>query len=115
MDHFLAVGPAGAKLQVIEVDATDSTKGNRRVQLVGDVLQEQKKQTDAVGGVVTFAQNITSIEIYNTDATNSGTFTVNGIGITVPATKSFKANIGGTVGKTVTVTGSTSYILSRYT
>jgi hypothetical protein len=39
---------------------------------------------------------------------------VNGINITVPAGEVFKASYGGTPRATVTVTGSTSYILTRY-
>ena len=82
--------------------------------LANETLVEQLTQADAVAGVLTFAENIICIEIYNTDAANAGTFTVNGIVINVPATKSFKAAIGGTVGKTVAITGATTYIVSRY-
>jgi hypothetical protein len=83
--------------------------------LSGDTFQEQKTEVDAVVGVLTFLNNISTIEIYNTDATHSGTFTVNGIAIIVPATKDFKATIGGTPGKTVTIVGSTSYVVRSYT
>lgn len=78
-------------------------------------LVEQKTQADAAVGVVTFSDNIGAIEIYNTDPTNAGVFAINGINLNVPAGKVFNATvIGGTPGKTVTITGSTSYILSRY-
>lgn len=84
------------------------------VVLTGSNLQEQKTQTDAVGGVLTFSVNISTIEIYNTDATNAGVFVVNGITINVPAGKVFKSGIAGTPNKNVTVLGATTYIVSRY-
>lgn len=85
------------------------------VVLTGSNLQEQKTQADAVTGTLTFAAPIQTVEIYNTDASNAGKFTVNGIVITVPAGKSFKSAVGGTPSASVTVTGSTTYIVSRYT
>lgn len=85
------------------------------VSSTGDTLVEQKTQADAVTGTVTFDKPISSLEIYNTDGTNSGVFNVNGINITVPAGKSFKALFGGTPRATVTnITGATTYILTRY-
>ena len=64
--------------------------------------------------ILTFSANISTVEIYNTDAANAGVFTVNGIDINIPATKVFKATIGGTASAVVTVTGATTYIVSRY-
>lgn len=87
---------------------------NGEVQLTGSNVVEQHTQADAISGTVTFSKNIQYLEIYNTDATNQGIFNVNGINITVPAGKSFKASFGGTSRATVTVTGATSYILTRY-
>ncbi|MRX54707.1 hypothetical protein GJU41_12055 [Bacillus idriensis] len=89
-------------------------KEPQEVKLSGSKVQEQKTNSDASAGTVTFAANISTIEIYNSDATNDGTFNVNGINIKVPKGKSFMAAIGGTPRATVTVTGSTSYILTRY-
>ena len=85
------------------------------VKLTGSVLEQQKIQTDAIAGVLTFAANISTVEIYNTDAVNPGVFTVNGIAITVPAGKVFKDGVGGTPSNTVSITGATTYIVSRYT
>lgn len=79
-----------------------------------DILAQQKTQADAVAGVLTFSANISVIEIYNTDATNAGVFTVNGLAINVPAGKSYMTAIGGTPGPTVSITGATTYIVSRY-
>jgi hypothetical protein len=84
------------------------------VSLSGSNVAEQKTQADAVTGTVTFSTYITTLEIYNVDVTNQGVFNVNGMNITVPAGKSFKASFGGTPRTTVIVTGSTSYILTRY-
>lgn len=95
-----------------------SLKKNVNASIVGslpkDTLQEQLTETDAVAGVLTFTEAIKIVEIYNTDAVNSGTFTVNGLDVVVPATKSYMSAIGGTPSSEVTVTGSTTYIVSRY-
>lgn len=91
---------------------TFANPGN--VSLSGSKVMEQKTQANASAGTVTFSKNIVTLEIYNTDATNQGVFIVNGITITVPAGKSFKASYGGTPSASVVVTGSTSYILTRY-
>jgi len=91
-----------------------NTDGTTPTTVVKDILVEQKTQVDAVAGVLTFSANISVIEIYNTDATNAGVFTVNGLAINVPAGKSYMAAIGGTPSPTVTVTGATTYIVSRY-
>lgn len=75
---------------------------------------EQLTQANAVGGVLTFSNTIDTIEIYNTDTTNMGIFTINGIDIHVPANSSFEAAIGGTPSANITVSGATSYIVTRY-
>lgn len=85
-----------------------------RYEVAGSKVVEQKTQADAVAGTITFTKKIGVLEIYNVDATNQGVFSVNGINITVPAGKSFKSVFGGTASVAVTVTGSTSYILTRY-
>ncbi|MCU9614081.1 hypothetical protein OEV98_10970 [Caldibacillus lycopersici] len=86
---------------------TDPNKGN--------FLKETKTESDAVEGVLTFEANINYIEILNRDEENDGVFTVNGIEIYVPSGKPFsKTGILGTVGKTVTITGSTSYVVNQY-
>jgi hypothetical protein len=86
-----------------------------QISLTGNSVAEQKTQADAVTGTVTFSENIQFLEIYNTDGTNQGVFNVNGINITVPAGKSFKSEFKGTPRATVTnITGSTTYILTRY-
>lgn len=84
------------------------------VKVKGSTLAEQLTQADAVAGVLTFSENISTVEIYNTDATNDGTFEVNGITINVPSEKVFKAAVGGTPSVEVTVAGATTYIVSRY-
>jgi len=86
-----------------------------KVQVVGSTLQEQQTQADAAAGVLTFTANFSTIEIYNTDAINAGTFEVNGITINVPASGYFKSNVGGTPAKTVTIAGATTYTVNQYT
>ena len=82
--------------------------------LPNTTLMEQKTQADAVAGVLTFSANINAIEIYNTDAVNAGTFNVNGVNITIPASEPFEAIIGGTPSPNITITDATTYIVSRY-
>lgn len=98
-------------MNVIKVDEN----GTQFMQLTGNVLEEQLDQTDAVGGVLTFAQGFKTVEIMNMDTVNNGTFEVNGIVITVPKSTPYKTDIGGIPNNQVTVTGSTSYTVSRYT
>lgn len=81
--------------------------------LPNQTLAEQLIQTDAGAGILTFAANIGAIGIYNTDAANAGVFVVNGINIHVPAGKYVEFVVGGTPAATVTITGATTYIVSR--
>ncbi|MFD2704230.1 hypothetical protein [Salibacterium lacus] len=85
-----------------------------RTEAAGNRLEEQLTEADANSGTLTFAEEIESIEIYNTDDTNDGIFTVNGIDITVPAGKTYQSRVGGSPSDTVTVSGATTYIVSRY-
>ncbi|MDT0160272.1 hypothetical protein [Bacillus sp. AG4(2022)] len=89
-----------------------SVQGN--VQIIGTKVEEQKTHTDAVSGTLTFSQPIQSIGIYNRDAANDGVFNVNGINLTIPKGESAEFNVGGTPSKTVGVTGSAAYIVTRY-
>lgn len=84
------------------------------MKLAGNELQEQQNQANATGGVLTFSETFKTVEVYNTDAVNTGTFTVNGINIVVPPTKSFKSDIGGVPSAQVTIAGATTYTVSRY-
>lgn len=84
------------------------------VQMMEVVVQEQKTEADAVDGVVTFSAGLTRVGIFNADQTNTGIFNVNGINITVPPNTAFEAVIGGVPSPTVTVTGATSFIITRY-
>lgn len=83
------------------------------VQPAGNSVVEQKTEADTATDAVSFAQEVGTLEIYNVDIVD-GVFNVNGIDITVPAGKSFKAHFGGTPRNTVTVSGSSKYILTRY-
>lgn len=106
---------ANGNVQVIEGIADDKGRQKTVTTLTGSMLEEQLTEADAVAGVLTFAENVFAIEIVNTDAVNAGVFTVNGLGINLPADKVFtKTIIGGTASPTVTVTGATTYIVTRY-
>ena len=87
-----------------------------RVVVSGSNLVEQLTQADVSGGTLTFSAAIEYVEIYNTDASNAGVFTVNGIAINVPAATVFgPARVGTTPAAAVTVAGATTtYIVSRY-
>ncbi|MFC0188497.1 hypothetical protein ACFFJY_09380 [Fictibacillus aquaticus] len=91
------------------------TNGEMLTSVTGSMLAQTKTNADAVGGVLTFSQNINYIEILNRDTVNDGIFTVNGLAIHVPKGQPFtKTGVQGTIGKTVTVTGSTSYVVNQY-
>ncbi len=96
--------PSGTPYTVIDVAP----------EAVGATLLEQQTQDDATEGVLTFTNNIAWLEIDNGLDSVDGTFTVNGITINVLAGHTFKAKIGGTPGKTVSVTGATKYTVSQY-
>lgn len=93
--------------------AAINADGTFPMRLVGSALAEQQTEADATDGVLTFTDNISCIEIFNTSAVD-GTFTVNGIAIIVPTNGSLKTLVGGTPGKTVTVAGATTYVVGSY-
>ena len=95
-------------------DGGNSITVDGSVNIAASTLVEQLTQADAETGVITFAENISTIKIHNTDAVNAGVFTVNGIDITVPVSTIVKETIGGIPSKDVTITGATTYIVSRY-
>lgn len=122
-----AAGSINAKLRQMSADIADlktaitaikDTSGIKRIEqgvtLSGATLQEQKNESDASGGSVSFSNNISAIEIYNTSVSD-GTFTVNGIAIKVPKGEVFgPVMVGGTPGLSVSVSGAATYVISRY-
>ena len=85
------------------------------VRIEGNTFQEQKTETHLSNGNLTFSAPINTIEIYNTDETE-GTFTVNGLSIKLPPGNLFKAKINGpSPSAIIGVTGTTKFIVSRYT
>jgi len=96
-----------------------NSDGSTPVVVVGSLANQtlaesSKTEADAVAGVVTFSDVVVCIEIYNSDAVNTGTFNVNGIDIVVPPSKVWKDAIGGTPSAEVTISGATTYILNRF-
>jgi len=89
---------------------TDATYAEGSTGATGTMTTSQQGTDPAL----TFSDDIEAIECYNTDSSNAGVFTVNGIAINIPASGLFKSLIEGTAGDTVTVTGATTYIVSRY-
>ena len=64
---------------------------------------------------VTFSEPVTHLVILNRDVTNDGVFTVNGLPKIVPAGADIPVTpFGGTPSNTVQITGSTSFIISRF-
>lgn len=76
----------------------------------------EEERTEADGAAsVTFSEPVTHLVIYNRDATNDGVFTVNGLAKIVPAGADTPVTrFGGAPSPTVTITGSTSFIISRF-
>jgi len=91
----------------------DTGKPMPKTALTGNKVAEQKTEVDAVGGALTFADDIDTIGIFNTDTTNKGIFNVNGIDIHVPPSTPVEYGIAGTPSNIVTVTGATTYIVTR--
>ena len=86
------------------------------VSVTGSNLAEQQTQADADAGELTFAAPISYVSIYNTDESSAGVFTINGIAVNVPAGEPTTVfGVDGTPSATVTVTGATTYIVSRWT
>jgi len=102
-----------ARLKSLEdkIDAITAGTTPAVTQLSGSKLEEQKTQADAVSNVITFTENIATIEIYHAEATWQ-TFTVNGLTITVPA-GGYRTPVGGTVAKTVTIPSGVNCIVGR--
>jgi hypothetical protein len=112
--YFMALHPVSGFLTTLKDSVSKAFRIRGEVNVDGSTLAEAPQtETDAVESVLTFSENISTIEICNTSLV-SGTFAVNGITIPVMAGGVFKATIGGTPAKTVTVTDATSYIVSRY-
>jgi hypothetical protein len=95
-------------------DTYKPVKDPTNVFLMGSRVEEQKTESDAVTGTLTFSENIQFIGIYNRDTANDGVFNINGIDITVPKGEPVEFHIGGTPSATITVSGSTSYIVTRF-
>lgn len=87
--------------------------GSIPVQVSGSKVAEALDETDLVTGDLTLAAAPEFVRIYNTDGTNDGVFTVNGIALAVPAGTALETGVAGTASTTVTVTGSTSFIFHR--
>ena len=111
-----AEGMTGHPVKLIDNgDGTYSVATSVTGSLPYQILAESSKtETDAVAGVVTFSDVVSCIEIYNSDAGNTGTFNVNGIDVVVPPSKTWKDAIGGTPSAEVTISGATTYILNRF-
>jgi hypothetical protein len=98
----------------MEIDQVTGKPMNKvAATMTGSKVEEQLTETNAVTGNLTFAEPIQFIGIYNRD-TVDGVFNVNGINLTIPAGESADFHVGGTASNQVSVTGSTSYIVTRY-
>lgn len=86
--------------------------GEMRIE--GTNVEEQLTEKNAKNNILTFTQKLSYVGIYNTDQEHTGVFNVNGIDINIPPGDTFEANIGGTPRDTVKVSGSTTYIVTRY-
>jgi hypothetical protein len=85
-------------------------------QLSGSTLAENTKtQADLSGGAVAFSDDVAVLEIANLDASNTGTFVVNGVTVILPPGWSLEpTRFEGTPSSSVTVSGSTEFLMNRY-
>lgn len=90
----------------------DGTAGKAApVSLSGSKVEECQDQDDADANVLTFAANISALEIYHNEAT-AQEFTVNGLTLTI-ASGGWRSPIGGTPAATVTIPAGVDCIVSR--
>jgi len=85
------------------------------VSLSGSKVAEALDETDLSGGDLTLSAAPEFVRIFNTDDTNDGVFTVNGIALSVPSGTALETGVAGTGSTTVSVTGSTAFIFHRLT
>jgi hypothetical protein len=81
----------------------------------GVTVAEALDETDLSSGDLTLGAAPEFVRIFNTDDTNDGVFTVNGIALSVPAGTALETGVAGTGSTTVSVTGSTAFIFHRLT
>ena len=82
-----------------------------KVQLSGSNVAEMQDQNDATADVLTFSENISSIEIYHSEATPQS-FAVNGLTLIVAA-GGWRSPIAGTPGVTVGIPTGVNCIVAR--
>lgn len=81
--------------------------------ITGTRVAEVLDETNLSGTTLTLQVAPIAVRILNEDTTNSGTFTVNGLPLVVPAGASLETGVEGTPSITVTVSGSTSFQFQR--
>ena len=86
-------------------------EGALTTKLSGNTVAEQQTQADAESNVLTFSEDITSIEIWH-DEDAPQEFTVNGLTLMI-APGGWRSPIGGTPGDTVTIPANVDCIVSR--
>ena len=89
----------------------NATKDAFNVQLSGSKVAEMQDQSDATADVLTFSENISSIEIYHSEATPQS-FAVNGLTLIVAA-GGWRSPIAGTPGATVGIPTGVNCIVAR--
>ena len=113
-DHRLQVVPVDGDagiLKVVVVGNEDEGEEIVSARLIGSTVEESKTQADADSNVITFSANIDGVEIYHAEDTGQE-FVVNGITLAVPA-GGWRALIGGTPGKTVTIPANVDCTVAR--
>lgn len=81
--------------------------------LMGTTVVEVFDESDLATGDLTMSAPPVGVRILNTDTSNAGTFTVNGLDLIVPATTGLETLVAGVPSLTVTVTGSTEFVFHR--
>lgn len=102
-----------ARLKSLEDKISSITSGDTPAvaELSGSKVAEMQDQTDATEDVLTFSDNIYSIEIYH-NKTTPQEFTVNGLTLIVAA-GGWRSPIAGTPGKTVGIPTGVNCIVAR--
>jgi hypothetical protein len=102
-----------ARLKSLEDKINAITSGDTPAftQLLGSNVAEMQDQSNATADVLTFSENITSIEIYHSETTPQS-FVVNGLTLIVAA-GGWRSPIAGTPGATVGIPTGVNCIVAR--
>jgi len=101
-------------LTFVAIDDNDLDQGYAlMVGSQGSKVAEILDETDLAGSDVVFSEPVNFIRIFNFDTDNFGLFTINGLVFKVAPGFGLETGVGGTPSATVSVSGSTEFVLHR--